>query len=395
MAYDFKSVVDRRSSGSVKWNQMYEWKREVAEDVIPLSVADGEYKTAPQIVEGLKKHIEAQVLGYSTTYGAYYEALKSWLLRKHDFEIKNEWVVNTPGVVCAVLAAIRAFTEEGEGVIINRPVYYPFGNMIALAKRTEVNVPLINNNGHYEVDYAALEEAASKKENKLLILCSPHNPTGRVWKREELKRIAEIAVKHDLIVFSDEIWNDIVFEGHEHTIFSKVLDEVRSRSIIATAPSKSFNIAGLKASNIIVEDEKLRARMNAVLEDMFVHGLNNIGYKACEIAYNEAEDWLNEMLAEIKKNLEFSKEYFAKHHPEIVVYEPEGTFLLWLDFRPLGMDHLALEKFLHEEAEFFTDEGYVFGKEGEGFERINLALPLEKLEIQYKKLTTALNKLKK
>lgn len=395
MAYDFKTVVDRRKSGSVKWNQMYGWKKDVAEDVIPLSVADGEYRTAPQIVEGLKKHIEEQVLGYSTAYEGYYEAVKSWLSRKHDYQIQNEWVVNTPGVVCAVLAAIRAFTEEGEGVIINRPVYYPFGNMIELAKRTEVNIPLIDNNGHYEIDFSALEEAASKKENKLLILCSPHNPTGRVWKEEELRKIAEIAVKRDLIVFSDEIWNDIVYEGYKHTIFSKVLDEVRARSIIATAPSKSFNIAGLKASNIIVEDEKLRARMNAVLEDMFVHGLNNIGYKACEIAYNEAEDWLNEMLLEIKKNLDFSKKYFAEHHPEIIVYEPEGTFLLWLDFRPLGMDHLALEKFLHEEAEFYTDEGYVFGKEGEGFERINLALPLEKLEIQYKKLTAALNKLKK
>lgn len=394
MAYDFKTVADRRKSGSVKWNQMYDWKKKVAEDVIPLSVADGEYRTAPQIVEGLKKHLEEQILGYSMPYEAYYEAVKSWLSRKHGFEIRSEWIVNTPGVVCAVLAAIKAFTEEGEGVIINRPVYYPFGSMIALAKRTEVNVPLIDNEGHYEIDFKALEEAAAKKENKLLILCSPHNPTGRVWTEEELRKIAEIAVKHELIVFSDEIWNDIVYQGYEHTVFSKVSAEVRSRSLIATAPSKSFNIAGLKASNIIVEDEKLRLRMNEVLAEMGVHGLNNMGYKACEIAYNEAEDWLNEMLSEVKKNLDYSKEYFAEHHPEIVVYEPEGTFLLWLDFRALGMDHLALEEFLHEEAEFYTDEGYIFGSEGEGFERINLALPTEKLEIQYKKLTAALNKLK-
>lgn len=394
MAYDFESVADRRKSGSVKWNQMYGWKKDVEEDVIPLSVADGEYKTAPEIVEGLKKHLEEQVLGYSMPYDDYYKALKSWLSRKHDFEIKDEWVVNTPGVVLAVLAAIRAYTEQGDGVIINRPVYYPFGNMIALAKRTEVNVPLIDKGGRYEIDFEKLEAAAAKKENKLMILCSPHNPTGRVWNREELRKIAEIAVKHDLIVFSDEIWNDIVFEGYEHTVFSKIMDEVRSRAIIATAPSKSFNIAGLKTSNIIIEDEKLRAEMNAELEQMGVHNLNNMGYKACELAYNEAEGWLNQMLKEIKKNLDFSVKYFAEHHPEIVVYQPEGTFLLWLDFGKLGMDYLELERFLHEEAEFYTDEGYVFGEEGRGFERINLALPLKKLEVQLKKLTEALNKRK-
>lgn len=391
MNYDFKSTVDRRNTGSVKWEQMYSWKKDVANDVVPLSVADMEFVSPPEIVDGLKAFLDEQVLGYAMPYDAYLNSVVDWQMRRHGFEIQKEWVVNTPGVVLAVLAAIKAFTEEGGGVILFKPIYYPFTNMIDLANRKEVNVPLIDNDGRYEIDFEGFAKEAAKAENKLLIMCSPHNPSGRVWTREELEKVDKIASENNLIVLADEIWNDIVMPGYEHIGYATVSDYSHQNSIVCTAPSKTFNIAGIKASNIIVPNEKIRTAFADELDKMHSSSLNILAYKACEIAYTKSEAWADELITVIAANHKLVKDYFEKNHPEIKVYHSEGTYLSWLDFRGLGMDHLELEKFLHEEAEFYTDEGYIFGDEGKGFERLNIACPAHVLETQLKKLSAALN----
>ncbi len=393
MNYDFKTRVNRRGTGSVKIEQMLGWNPDVAEDIIPLSVADMEFVTPPEIVEGLKKHLDEQILGYSKPYKAYYDAVKSWQKRRHDFDIEDEWIVNSPGVVAAVLAAIRAFTAEGEGVMLFKPIYYPFTSMINLGKRREVNISLLDIDGKYEVDFEGFEREAKKPENKLLILCSPHNPSARVWTLDELTRISKICSENDVVVLSDEIWNDIIMPGYKHTVFANVSSEAKMNSIICTAPSKTFNIAGLKASNIIIPNPDLREKFAFEMNNMHSSSLNALGYKACEVAYNQSEAWLEEMIKVVIENQKVVRGFFENRFPQIKVYEPEGTFLMWLDFRALGIDHLELERRLHEDAQFFTDEGYIFGDEGIGFERLNIACPTDVLEEQLEKLGAWLEKL--
>lgn len=310
---------------------------------------------------------------------------------RHNFKIEEDWIVVTPGVVSAFTAAIRALTEEGDGVIITRPVYYPMGIAIENSNLTEVNVPLLNDNGRYTIDYEGLEKACSDPRNKVLLFCSPHNPTGRVWTREELEKVGEICVKHDVKIVADEIWNDLILPGYEHTILASISDEIRDITITCTAASKTFNIAGLYTSNIIIPNEEMRNKFKRQIELMGCICISALGYKGTEIAYTKCEKWLEQLIGLLDENRKVCIEFFEDRG--FTVTRPEGTYILWINFETLGMDVEELEEFMHNDAQFFTNQGYIFGEEGNLYERINLAAPTEVIKIQLDNLDKALKKL--
>lgn len=375
MKYDFETVVDRKNSGSAKWEQMKEWNPNVSEGIVPFSVADMELKNPPEIVKELQKYIESSIMGYTIPTESYYDAIINWMKERHDWDIKAKWIVNTPGVVTAFFAGIKTFTDPGDGVIVMSPVYYPFYNAIKSNDRKIVKNSLINKGETYEIDYKDLEEKAKDPKNKVLLFCSPHNPTGRVWRKEELEKVADICLRNDVFIISDEIHSDLIMPGYEHTVFSTISEEVKNNIIVCTAPSKTFNLAGLQNSNIIIPNEDIRVKYQNMLQSNAIGMLNMMGLKACEIAYTECEDWLEELIELIHHNHLELKKYIEENIPQIKVYDLEGTYLQWLDFTALGLNNDELEELMHNEAELFFDEGYIFGEEGNGFERWNLACP--------------------
>ena len=389
--YDFETILSRKGQGSYKWEQMYEVFPELEDDIIPFSVADMELKIAPEITEGLKKYIDEAVLGYSGTYPKYYEAVINWMERRHGFKVEKDWILCTPGVVSAIYVAIKAFAKENEGIITFTPVYYPFYSAITSNKRKLVDCSLVeskNENGEakYSIDFEKFEEFAKDENNKILLLCSPHNPLGIVWSREDLEKIGKIAVENDLIVISDEIHFDIVMAGHKHTVFQTLSEELAEITITCTAPTKSFNLAGAGISNIIIKNEKLRKKFKAEMEKMSMHVFATLSYKACELAYTESEEWLDEFLLLIDKNQKLVNKFFEERFVDLKAPLIQGTYLQWLDFRVLGLKNTELKEFMNKKAKIFFSEGYTFGKDGNGFERVNLAVPTKYLEKMLERL---------
>ena len=366
MKYDFTSIPDRRNCGSNKWNGA----KNASPEFVPLSVADMEFYPAPQIVEAIKKTAEHQVLGYTSPTDEYFDAVISWMKRKHDFDVKKEWIINTPGVVDALAILIQASTNPGDSVIILTPVYYPFDMAVLAKSRKIVYSELIENDGRYEIDYDDLEKKCKKAS--ALLFCNPHNPVGRVWTREELKKVADICCRNNVFIIDDEIHNDLIMPGYEHTVMANVGDFVLNNIAVCTAPSKTFNLAGLQCSNIIIPDSKTRAKATACSLFNMQMGLNIFAYPACIAAYNECEDWLDELLTVVHENALLVENFMAEHFPEIRVFPLEGTYLQWLDMRALGMTHVELRKML-EGAGLYLDNGELFGPLGRGFQRINLA----------------------
>lgn len=392
MAYDFTVRVNRKGDGSAKWNGMYEKKPNVSPGIVPLSVADMELPEPPEIVKGLKEHLDQKIVGYTSATPEYNQAVAGWMKNRHGWDIKTEWLVQSPGVVPAFFTAVRAFTEPGDGVIIQPPVYYPFFMAIEHNKRTLVRNPLVRDDKTltYTIDYADLEAKAKDPKNKMLILCSPHNPVGRVWKKEELQKMSEICLKHNVLMFSDEIHFDLLAPGVRHTVYATLSKEAEQNCIVATAPSKTFNLAGMQASNIIIPNKEIREKLQAEFMKSALFMIGNLGLKACELAYTRCGPWLDEFLVLLKGNCDYVTNWFSKNAPKIKVYPLEGTYLLWLDFRALGLSNEDLEKFMINDADWFTDEGYLFGEEGSGFERINLACPRSVLEEALERLGKAI-----
>jgi len=394
MKYDFETYIDRHNTGSYKYEQMLDWNPDVGEDVIPYSVADMELKNPPEIIEGLKSYLDDAVLGYTIPTEAYYDAVIDWMQRRHNWKIKKEWISLSAGVVTAFFAAVRAFTEPGDGVILMTPAYYPFYASIERNGRKLVKNSLVDKGSRYEIDYQDLEAKAADPDNKIILFCSPHNPVGRVWEKEELEKVADICLRNDVLMVSDEIHNDLIMPDYEHTVMAKLSEDVKQNVIVCTAPSKSFNLAGMKTSNIIIPNKKIKAVYEKEVAAAGFHMLNIMGYKACEIAYNQCEDWLEELIELIEKNHLKLKEYMEENIPEIKVYDLEGTYLQWMDFSELGLDKDELEELMHQQAEVFFDEGYIFGEEGAGYERMNLACPTHKLMEGLERIKTAVEKIK-
>lgn len=392
MNYDFTTLRPRIAVGSSKWGAMQKLRQGLPPEVIPLSVADMEFVNPPEIAEHLSHYLETMILGYTQPTDSYYAALSDWMARRHNWKIDREWVVPSPGVVPALCHMVQAYTEPGDKVIVFPPVYYPFYSAIRENGRQVLECPLLEKDGHYEMDFDRFAQVA--EEGKVLLFSSPHNPVGRVWSREELEKLSAICLEKGVLVLSDEIHFDLILGERHHTVFATLSEAAAQNCVICTAPSKTFNLAGLQTANIIIPNKKLREKLLAVRNRLGIHGCNMLGYQACETAYRECEDWLEQLLAVLRENRALVETYARAFLPGVKPVELEGTYLQWLDCRALGMDAKALEKFMQEEALWFTDEGYIFGTGGEGFERINLACPTWVLRKALDRLRDALQRRK-
>ncbi len=389
MNYDFETAVDRSGMSAAKWIGMKGRNPRVPQGIVPFSVADMDLKNPPEVAEGLKDFLDDAVLGYTEPYDGYFGAVCGWMKSRHGWDASREWIVLTPGVVTALYHAVRAFTKPGDGVILMTPVYGPFYGAIRQNGRKIVEIPLRDCGGRYEIDFDSLERKAADPANTMLLFCSPHNPVGRVWTRGELEKVAEICLRNHVLVVSDEIHSDLILPGHAHTVFAGVSDEAADRCVVCTAPSKTFNLAGMQASNIFVPNGGLRARLKAELSRSGIGELNILGYKACEIAYEKCGGWLDRLLALVDGNRAFTERFLAERIPGICPCRMEGTYLQWWDCRGLGMDEQELERFLTREALFFAVPGTAFGQAGAGFERVNLACPRATLADALRRLEAA------
>ena len=384
MNYDFDTVVNRKNTNAIKYDLAK--KRGKPEDAVSLWVADMDFPTAPCIQKAVAEKAAHGIWGYSRPDNRYYDALKKWYKERHNFEVQNEWVVNTPGVCFALAAAIKAFTKEGESVLIQKPVYYPFFNIINSLQRKVVNSSLILKINHYEIDFDDFERKIVQENVKMFILCSPHNPGGRVWTKQELQKISEICLAHNVLVVSDEIHSDITFGSNVHTVYGSLSEQALKNSIICTAPSKSFNLAGLQFSNIFIADEKLRKAFSEELDKTGYDEPSVFGIVAATAAYSEGADWFDSVKSYIWENILFAKKYIEENASQIKVLVPEGTYLLWLDFSKTGLSDSEINDRVLNKAKVWLDRGSMFGKEGEKFQRINCATPRIILEDALKRI---------
>ena len=384
MNYDFDTVVNRKNTNAIKYDLAK--KRGKPEDAVSLWVADMDFPTAPCIQKAVAEKASHGIWGYSRPDNRYYDALKKWYKERHNFEVQNEWVVNTPGVCFALATAIKAFTKEGESVLIQKPVYYPFFNIINSLQRKVVNSSLILKNNHYEIDFDDFERKIVQENVKMFILCSPHNPGGRVWTKQELQKISEICLAHNVLVVSDEIHSDITFGSNVHTVYGSLSEQALKNSIICTAPSKSFNLAGLQFSNIFIADEKLRKAFSEELDKTGYDEPSVFGIVAATAAYSEGADWFDSVKSYIWENILFAKKYIEENASQIKVLVPEGTYLLWLDFSKTGLSDSEINDRVLNKAKVWLDSGSMFGKEGEKFQRINCATPRIILEDALKRI---------
>ena len=384
MKFDFDIVVNRKNTNAIKYDLAK--KRGKPEDAVSLWVADMDFPTAPCIQKAVAEKAAHGIWGYSRPDNRYYDALKKWYKKRHNFEVQNEWVVNTPGVCFALATAIKAFTKEGESVLIQKPVYYPFFNIINSLQRKVVNSSLILKNNHYEIDFDDFERKLVQENVKMFILCSPHNPGGRVWTKQELQKISEICLAHNVLVVSDEIHSDITFGSNVHTVYGSLSEQALKNSIICTAPSKSFNLAGLQFSNIFIADEKLRKAFSKELDKTGYDEPSVFGIVAATAAYSDGADWFDSVKSYIWENILFAKNYIEENASQIKVLVPEGTYLLWLDFSKTGLSDSEINDRILNKAKVWLDSGSMFGKEGEKFQRINCATPRIILEDALKRI---------
>ena len=389
MKYNFNEIIDRKGTDSLKYDFAVE--RGLPKDVLPLWVADMDFPVEDHIKEALIKAAEHAIFGYSDTKDDYFEVLSSWYERRFFWKVKKEWLVKTPGVVFAIAMAIQALTKENEAIIIQEPVYYPFSSTIRANNRKIVINNLVLKKDKYHIDFVDFEKKIIENNVKLFILCSPHNPVGRVWTREELQKLANICLKHKVYIFSDEIHSDLVYEKDTHTIFANLGKDVEDSCIVATAPSKTFNIAGLQVSNIWIANKKMRDAFKEAIDRAGYSQLNNMGLIATKVAYKYGEEWLEELKIYLKSNIDFVRKFLKDKLQNIKLIEPEGTYLLWLDCRELGLSEKERQGLIQNKAKLWLDTGTMFGKAGAGFERINIACPRKTLEEAMNRLKEAIN----
>ena len=391
MEYNFDEVINRWNTSSIKYeNPKF---HNLPEDVLPLWVADMDFQIPKEVKDALHAMVEHGIFGYSDNNEEYFEAVHDWFLKHFEWDTRKEWLIKTPGVVFAIGTAIRAFTKKGDAVLIQRPVYYPFSNMIKENNRTLVNSPLIYKDGTYSIDFADFEQKIITHQVKMFILCSPHNPVGRVWTREELLTMAQICKKHQVLVISDEIHCDFTYEGVTHTMFGTLGEEFLQNLVLCTAPSKTFNLAGLQTSNIFIPNKDLREAFQTELNRMGVLEVNRAGLLACQAAYTYGDTWLSELKAYLAGNLSYVREFLTERLPQIKLVEPQGTYLVWLDFSGLGLSGDELDTFIAQKAKLWLDGGSMFGEEGNSFQRINIACPRSIIEKALTHLETAVKAL--
>ncbi len=380
----FDEIYNRKNTGSYKWDTI------VPDGVIergayPLSVADMEFKTPEEVRSAIKSFTDKGFFCYTSGDGEYRNSVKGFMKRRHDFEIENDWITCVGGVVFAINTAIRAFTEPGDKIIIQTPVYYPFSASIVNNGRVIADNPLVAVDDSYIINFDELEKIASEPDVKMMLLCSPHNPVGRVWTKDELKRIGDICLNNNVILISDEIHFDIVRKGVEHTVIYNVDEELKKNTVICTAVSKTFNLAGLGTSNIIIADEALRNKFQKQLSTDGYSSINCVSRPATIAAYTQCDYWVDAMNAYVEDNVNYVKSV-VDEIPQIKMYKCEGTYLVWLDMRELKLNDDELDKFLVEKCGIIQDPGFWFGEGGKGFSRLNVACPRKALEKTMKAL---------
>lgn len=375
MNFDFDCIIDRRNTLSCKWDM-------AEKDVLPMWVADMDFKTSPRIIEALEKRAQSGIFGYSVYTDDIYEAIIGWFKRRHGWEIKKEWIQFSPGIVPALHAFSRIFTKPGEKILMNSPVYYPFFKAAQRNGVEPVYSPLIIKNGRYEMDFEDIEKKAADPLVKMFYLCSPQNPGGRLWTRDELERIGEICLKNNVLVVADEIHCDLVYPGNRHIPFGTLDDDINNNAIICTAPTKTFNLAGLQISSVIIKNPDIRKKYSEYMTASgFDYGEAGVfGLEAMRAAYNYGGEWLDSLMEYLKGSLDFLCDYVEKNMPKAKVMVPEATYLVWIDLRGYGVDCVKMHETLKNEGKIWLDEGYLFGTAGEGFERINIACPRATLE---------------
>lgn len=395
--YNFDKIINRKGTNCLKYD--YAVERGKPADVLPLWVADMDFTVSEEITKSLHAAVDHGIYGYTQPKDAYYNAITNWMEKNHNWKTKREWIMKTPGVVFALGAAVKAFTKPGDAVLIQNPVYYPFTNIIRDNDRRVIDNTLVyekrvtEGKSQYSIDYEDFERKIVQENIKLFILCNPHNPVGRVWNREELQYLGEICLRHHVIVVSDEIHNDFVYPGFEYTVFANVDPRFAEFTVTCTAPSKTFNLAGLQISNIFISNETLREAFQKEIDKTGYDEPNALGAVACEAAYRGGQEWLDQLRAYLLENLNFLRAYLQEKIPQIHLVEPEGTYLVWLDCSELGISGKELDQFIVEKAGLWLDGGAMFGPSGADFQRVNIACPRATLELALDKLKAAVDNL--
>ncbi len=370
---DFDRIIDRKNTRCLKYD--FAVKRGMPEDVLPLWVADMDFETSSYIEDALTERVQEGIFGYSDVQTPYFEIIRDWMIRHHDWEPQEKWLIKTPGVVFALAMAVKAYTDPGDKVLLQQPVYYPFSEVITDNGREVVSNDLVLTvDGTYKIDFADFEQKIIANGIKLFLLCSPHNPVGRVWTKEELEKIGDICVKHGVTVVSDEIHNDFIWEG-THTVFAGIKKEFADISVTCTSPSKTFNLASMLISNIFIPNQILRRKFCKEMDRAGISQLSVLGLVATEAAYAHGDEWYAAMKNYVRDNIAFARAYVEENLPGVRMIDTQGTYLIWLDFRQTGLTVEQLDHKIIYEAGLWLDSGKIFGKTGEGFERINVACP--------------------
>jgi cystathionine beta-lyase len=386
---DFDTVIERRHTNSLKYD--FARRRGKPENVLPFWVADMDFKISSYIQEALHKQVEHGIYGYSEVQEEYFEVVKAWMKDHYNWDVDIRWLIKTPGIVFALAMAIKAFTNKGDGVLIQQPVYYPFSEVIVDNERKIVdNTLVIDEAGKYHIDFEDFENKIKKEGIKLFFLCNPQNPSGRVFTKEELIKMGDICLKYDVIVVSDEIHADFVFKG-QHNVFANLKEEYKDISIVCTSPSKTFNLAGTQISNIFIPNRQIKHQFRKQIAAAGYSQLNAVGLVACEAAYKYGEEWYQAVYVYIRDNIAYTRNYIKRNIPEIKMIEPEGTYLVWLDFRGLGLSDKAIDDLVINKAGLWLDSGAIFGASGEGFQRINVACPRASLTNALERLERAVH----
>lgn len=393
MTYNFDQVISRKGTNSLKYD--FAERRGKPKDILPMWVADMDFKVPEMISKRLVELGEHGIFGYSDTKEQYFNAVANWMKNYHNWNVEEEWLVKMPGVVFAIAMAIKALTEEGDAVLIQQPVYYPFSELVLNNNRRLISNNLIYTDEKYTIDFQDFECKIIQEKVKLFILCNPHNPVGRVWRREELIRLGDICLKHHVIVVSDEIHQDFIYNGYKHEVFMNLKQGYEDITITCTAPSKTFNLAGLQISNIFISNQEIRRKIKREMSKAGYSQLNIAGMVACEAAYMEGREWLEQLNEYLTANLNYLRDFLTTYMPHIKLIEPEGTYLVWIDFRGLGLSEHERQELIIKKANLWLDTGTMFGDGGEGFERINIACPRSVLKQALEQLLMSINTLNK
>ncbi len=391
MEYDFHKVIDRVGTNNFKWDA----RKAVfgREDIIPMWIADMDFATPPFVMNALENRLHHPILGYNIQPPSLFASVARWCRVRHQWSVSEQSIMTSPGVIPGFTIAIMALTEKDEGVIIQTPVYPPFSGAVKETNRRLVENKLINTDGYYTIDFDDFEEKVKDPNNKLFILCSPHNPVGRVWKREELVRMYELCAAHDVIVVADEVHHDLVFPGHEHSMYASLNEDAANHSVTLMSPCKTFNLAGMNTAFAIIPNPSIRKKVSTYFRTLHINRVNVLGAVAAETAYTEGDAWVDELVDTLYDNVRYIMDYLHEHLPLLRVVQPEGTYLLWIDFRAYFDTEKDLKQFLFHEAKVGFNMGGDYGTEGEGFARLNFAAPHPIIEQSMKQLNEAFKRL--